>query len=111
MDAQYMNAVSIVKSNCGQNAVEIAGSFSRNAIIRRATQVNAAGTQFRVGYMIEGTHTTIKWSAWATFDGSFDPSTLYRLMLGYINPYPQWYNKITAWKKQATDAEILEAWT
>lgn len=109
MDAQYMNAVSIVKSNCGQNAVEIAGSFSRNAIIQRFTQVNSAGTQFRVGYMIDGTHTTIQWSSWTAFDGSFGPSTLYRLMLGFHNPYPQWFNKITVWKKQATDAEILEA--
>ena len=59
--------------------------------------------------MIEGTHTAIQWSAWVNFDGSFDPSTLYRLMLGYNNDYPMWFNKITAWKKQCTDAEILEA--
>lgn len=83
--------------------------WPRNAIIRRVTQVNTAGTQFRVGYMIEGTHTTIQWSAWTNYDSSFNPSTLYRLMLGYNNAYPMWFNKITAWKKQATDAEILEA--
>lgn len=84
-------------------------SWPRNAIIRRVTQVNTSGTQYRVGYMIEGTHTTIQWSAWANYDGSFNPTTLYRLMLGYGTAYPMWYNKITVWKKQVTDAEILEA--
>lgn len=83
--------------------------WPRNSIIRRITQVNTAGTQFRVGYMIEGTHTTIQWRAWMNYDGSFDPSTLYRLMLGYGNPYPMWFNKITAWKEQVSDARILEA--
>ena len=100
----------IVRSNDGIFGVAIPDvPWSRNVIIRRVTQVNTAGTQFRVGYMIEGTHTAIQWSVWVAFDGSFDPSTLYRLMLGYNNPYPMWFNKITAWKKQVTDAEILEA--
>jgi len=36
-------------------------------------------------------------------------STLYRLMLGYNNAYPMWFNKITAWKEQVSDARILEA--
>lgn len=85
--------------------------FPRNTIITRVTQVNTAGTQYRVGYMIEGTHTTIQWSSWGNYDGSFSPSTLYRLMLGLNTPYPIWFNKITVWKEQATDAEILEAWT
>ena len=84
-------------------------AWNRSAIIRRVTQVNTAGTQFRVGYMIEGTHTAIQWSSWRAFDGSFNPSTLYRLMLGYNNAHPMWFSRITAWKKQATDAEILEA--
>ena len=59
--------------------------------------------------MIEGTHTAIQWSSWVNYDGSMNPSTLYRLMLGYNNAYPMWFNKITAWRKQVTDAEILEA--
>ena len=83
--------------------------WPRNSIIRRITQVNTAGTEFRVGYMIEGTHTAIQWSSWAAFDGGFGPSTLYRLMLGYNNAYPMWYNKITIWKEQVSDARILEA--
>lgn len=84
-------------------------AWARNATLRCVTQVNTAGTQFRVGYMIEGTHTAIQWSAWTAFDGSFNPSTLYRLMLGYNNVYPIWFNKITAWRKQVSDAEIMEA--
>lgn len=91
-------------------------AWPRNAVIQRFTQVNTAGTRFRVGYMIEDTHTTIQWShpsedstTWAAFDGSFNPSTLYRFMLGYNNPYPMWFNKITAWKRQVPVAE-LEAW-
>ena len=84
-------------------------TLTRGDVVRFFVQVNTAATQFRVGYMIEGTHTTIQWSAWSAFDGSFNPSTLYRLMLGYNNAYPMWINKITAWKKQASDAEILEA--
>ena len=97
------------RASDGKTSVVSGGTWPRSAIICRITQVNTAGTQFRVGYMIEGTHTAIQWSAWVAYDGSFDPSTLYRLMLGYNNPHPMWYNKIAAWKKQATDAEILEA--
>ena len=85
------------------------GELQRNSIIKHIVQVNTAGTQFRVGYMIEGTHTAIQWGPWLAFDGSFNPSTLYRLMLSCNNPYPMWFNKITAWKEQVTDAEILEA--
>ena len=59
--------------------------------------------------MIEGTHTTIQWGSWANYDGSFNPSSLYRLMLGYNNPYPMWFNKIAVWKEQVSDARILEA--
>ena len=83
--------------------------WSRNSVILRVTQVNTVGTQFRVGYMIEGTHTAIQWSSWANYDGSFNPSTLYRLMLGFNNAYPMWFNKVTAWKEQVSDARILEA--
>ena len=83
--------------------------WPRNSIIRRFTQVNTAGTRFRVGYMIEGTHTTIQWGSWVAFDGSFNPSTLYKLMLGYNNAYPMWFNKIAVWNKQMDDAAILEA--
>lgn len=99
----------LVRAYDKTNSSAISTTWSRNFITRRITQVNTAGTQFRVGYMIEGTNTSIQWSAWVNFDGSFNPSTLYRLMLGYNNAYPMWFNKITAWKKQATDAEILEA--
>ena len=91
------------------SGILINNPWPRNSIIRRVTQVNTAGTQYRVGYMIEGTDTAIQWSAWVNFDGSFNPSTLYRLMLGYANAYPMWYNKITAWKEEVSDARILEA--
>lgn len=84
-------------------------AWPRNSIINRVTQVNTAGTQFRVGYMIEGTHTAIQWGSWVAFDGSFNPSTLYRLLLGYNNAYPMWYNKIAVWKEQVSDERILEA--
>ncbi len=93
----------------GTNYVRQTATWERNYIIRRVTQVNTAGTQFRVGYTIEGTHTTIQWSSWVNYDGSMNPCTLYRLMLGYNNPYPLWFNKIAVWKKQCTDAEIMEA--
>lgn len=93
----------------GGNYPAKAGAWSRNAIMRLCTQVNTAGTQFRVGYMIEGTHTAIQWSSWVAFDGSFGPSTLYRLMLGYNNAYPMWFSRITAWKEQVSDDRILEA--
>lgn len=102
------NAV-VHRSYDGATDINRTGAWPRNSIIRRVTQVNTAGTHFRIGYMIEGTNTAIQWSSWQVYDGSFDPSTLYRLMLGYNNPYPMWFNKIAVWKKQATDAEILEA--
>lgn len=100
----------IVRSNDETTTAQFDNvAFSRNSIIRRITQVNTAGTQFRVGYMIEGTHTTIQWGSWVNFDSSFNPSTLCRLMLGFNNSYPMWFNKIVAWKKQASDTEIMEA--
>lgn len=106
----------IVRAHDGGSAANKGGSWSRNAVVQRFTQVNEAGTRFRVGYVIEGTYTAIQWShasedstTWATFDGSFNPSTLYRLMLGYNNSYPMWFNKITVWKREVPVAE-LEAW-
>ena len=101
--------VAISRAYDGTTSVIALATWPRDSIIRRVTQVNTAGTRFRVGYMIEGTHTAIQWSSWANYDGSFNPSTHYRLLLGFNNVYPMWFNKITAWKKQATDAEILEA--
>ena len=106
----------VVRSSDGTVGVQKDAAWPRNAIIKRFLHVNTAGNRFRVGYMLEGTHTTIQWShpsedstTWAVFDGSFNPSTLYRFMLGYNNPYPMWFNKMTAWKRQVPTAE-LEAW-
>lgn len=99
----------IVQSADGYSWRELTQTWSRNSIIRRVTQVNTSGTQYRVGYMIEGTHTAIQWSSWSNFDGSFNPSTLYRLMLGYNNQRPMWFNKITAWREQVSDDRILAA--
>lgn len=103
------SSVGKTTSTDGTSYPSLSHEWSRNSIIRRVTQVNTAGTQFRVGYMIEGVHITVQWSAWANFDGSFNPSTIYRLMLGYNNAYPMWFNKIAVWGKECTDAEILEA--
>lgn len=86
-------------------------SWPRNSIIILFLQVNTSGTQFRVGYIIEGTHTVIQWSAWSAYDGSFDPSTLYRLMIGYNNAYQMWLNKLAVWKRQVSDAELLEVFS
>ena len=99
-----------MKSDCSSSAASaILSVWSRNSIFCRVVQVNTAGTQFRVGYMIEGTHTVIQWGSWTTYDGNFTVSTLFKLMLGYNNAYPMWYSKIAVWGKQCTDAEILEA--
>lgn len=84
-------------------------TWPRNSIINRITQVSADGTRFRVGCMIEGTQTTIQWSPWVNYDSSFNPSTLYRLMLGYNNAYPMWFSRIAVWNKQMDDSAILEA--
>lgn len=102
------NAV-VHRSYDGATNINRTASWPRNSIIDRVTQVNTAGTHFRIGYMIEGTNTTIQWSSWQVYDGSFNPSTLYHLMLGYNNPYPMWFNKIAVWNKQVDDAAILEA--
>lgn len=105
----YKTTAGRFSTNDGTSQVFIAAEWPANTPITIVAQVNTAVTQYRVGYMIEGTHTTIQWSEWRAFDGSFNPSTLYRLMLGFNNPYPMWYNKITAWKEQVSDARILEA--
>jgi len=102
----FVQVVTAFDGTTGKSSTIV--TWPRNSIIRRVTQVNIAGTQFRVGYMIEGTHTTIQWSSWQAYDGSFDPSTLYRLMLGYANPYPMWFNKIAVWNTQVDDATILK---
>lgn len=118
----YDNGAGIKRVAAAKDGVTTAYSpgdtWPRNAVIQRFTQVNTAGTRFRVGYMIEGTNTTIQWShpsenstTWAVFDGSFNPSTLYRLMIGYSNPYPMGTNKIAVWKRQVSDAELLEVFS
>ena len=99
----------IINSYDGVSYRTFDSEWPRNSIIRRVTQVNTAGTQYRVGYMIEGTHATIQWSSWVNYDGSFGPSTLYRLMLGYNNVYPMWFSRISVWKEQVSDERILEA--
>lgn len=102
----------IVGSFCGGSGYNtLTSAWNRNAIVLRFLQVNSDVTQFRVGFMIEGVHMTIQWSRWVNYDGSYDPSTIYRLMLGYNNAYPMWFNKITAWKEEVDDSRILEAWT
>ena len=101
----------IVQSYDGSNTANKASTWPENIILRQVVQVNTAGTQFRVGYMIEGTHTTIQWGSWAAYDSSFNPSTLYRLMLGYNNPYYMGFNKIACWKRQVSDAELLEVFS
>ena len=107
---QGFSGMYIVRARDGSTTAGVsANQSSRNFIINRVTQVNTAGTQFRVGYMIEGTHTAIQWGPWVAYDGSFDPSTLYRLMLGRDNAQPMWFNKIAVWNKQMDDAAILEA--
>lgn len=109
--------LTIIHATDGANYASKVSSWSSNAVIQRFVQVNTAGTRFRVGYMIEGTHTTIQWShtgdssTWAAYDGSFNPSTLYRLMIGYNNPYPMWLNKLAVWKRQVSDAELLEVFS
>ncbi len=105
------NNISIIRvyDSGGASISRMSSVWARNSVVRTALQVNTTGTQFRVGYMIEGTHTTIQWSSWVAYDGSFDPSTLYRLMLCYNNPYPMWFNKIAVWKEEVSDARILEA--
>lgn len=105
----FVGTVRLCASFDGTALASVDGGWPRNAIIRRVTQVNTAGTQFRVGYIIEGTHTSIQWDSWVAFDGSFNPSTLYRLMLGYNNAYPMWFSRITAWPEEVSDARILEA--
>lgn len=105
----YKTTAGRFATNDGTSQIFIATEWPANTPITIVAQVNTAVTQYRVGYMIEGTHTTIQWSAWANYDGSFNPSTLYRLMLGYNNPYPMWFNKITAWKEQVSDDRILAA--
>lgn len=92
-------------------------TWSRDNIFKSVVQINSSGNRFRSGYMIEGIHTAMQWShpgedsaTWAAYDGSYNPTDLYRLIFGYLNTYPMWLNKLTTWKLQLSDAEILEAW-
>lgn len=98
----------IVRSYDGVNVRTIQDSWLRGDTVIQFVQVNVAGTQFRVGYIKEGTHINIQWSGWTIFDGSFNPSTLYKLMLGYNNIYPMWHDTIALWNKRIDDTTLLK---
>lgn len=82
-------------------------AWARYAVVIRILQVNTDGTQYRLGYVIEGTHTTIQWGSWVAFDGSFGPSTLFKLMLGYNNIYPMWFSHIIMYRAQIADSKLI----
>jgi len=99
----------------GTTYVSQTSAWDRGITVLRFTQINTAGTRLRIGYVIVGIHTTIQWShssedssTWAVYDGSFNPSTLYKLMLGLNNIYPMWHDTIALWDKQIDDATLLK---
>ena len=84
-------------------------AWSRGDVLQFFPQVQTGGTQMRLGYKTSAAE-SITWGDLATYYGSFGPdTTLDKLMLGFGNPYPMWFNKIAVWNKQMDDAAILEA--
>jgi len=97
--------------NDGTNTATVPlAAWARGAVLDFFPQVLTSATQMRVGYRVSSA-AEITWGTAATYDGSFGPdAVLLRLMNGYVNAYPQWFSKITAWKQQVSDDVLLGAW-
>ena len=76
----------IVGANDGATTALLAGTWNTGERHLKVVQVNAAGTQFRVGNRKLGAESTVTFGSWATFDGSFNPLTHLRAGLGAIVP-------------------------
>lgn len=92
----------------GVQSASINAAWLRNEGSIKVAQINAAGTQLRAGVYRVGIDTSITWSNWSNFDGSFNPTTLYKLVFGFSNIYPLWHDTIAIWNKQIDDATLLK---
>jgi hypothetical protein len=102
----YIDSSGTLKSSDGTNTatVTIIGGIARNDILTGIIETNAAGTQFRVGY-IKNSETAVTYGTWATFVGSFSPLLYERV--GYLNTIPMWFIAAQNWQRSGlTFAEI-----
>lgn len=98
----------IVGSTDGTTFLEsVSTPWARNERHLKIVQTNTAGTQFRVGNLRIGIDSSIQWSSWAAFDGSFDPLTYLRYMLN--TTVPMWMRQVQLWSDgEVADSEILK---
>lgn len=87
------------------------GTWNRGEIHLKVVQTGVTGEYFRVGnkrYTSAGEEidSTIQWSSWTAFDGSFDPLDYLRIALN--NTVPMWLKGLEVWDKAATETEILK---
>lgn len=99
--------VQIVRATDGTSYPNVRGTWSRGGTHLRFLQVESTGLRFRVGYYIVGVSSSIIWGGWSAYDGSFGPSTIYKLMLGFTT-IPLWHDTIAIWNKQIDDATLLK---
>lgn len=100
----------IIQSFDGTTAISLTANnepWSRNERHIKVVQMNITGTQFRAGNLRIGIDSSIQWSSWAAFDGSFDPLTYLRYMLN--NTVPMWMRQVQLWSAgEVAEAEILK---
>jgi hypothetical protein len=90
---------------------EITGVWDAGEYHLKLVQISEDGTQFRVGnkrYSSEGVaiDSTIVWSSWTTYDGSFDPLTYLRF--GYSITVPIGIKMFQQWDELVDDAVLIK---
>lgn len=98
----------LISSNDGTAPIDTIGTWGHFSIIRRVLQTNMNDLLYRVGYAIEGIHTSIQWSEWKAYDGGFTTSSAARIMLN-TSDYPVWYNKVFLFSGVVSDTTIRYA--
>ena len=91
----------------GASSLRVENTWQRGDIHIKLVQTNSTGTQYRVGNLQIGIDSSVQWSAWANFDGSFNPVTYLRFMV--INSVPMWMRQVQLWSDGEVDeSEILK---
>jgi hypothetical protein len=109
----FLGSPRIVRAYDGETlSGVISGSWDRKEIHLKVVETNTNGTQFRVGNKrytedMVAIDSNMVWSAWTTYDGSFNPETY--LKLAYGSTVPLWFKQIQVWSEgERPEADIVE---
>jgi len=96
----------IGNSSDSTNYPALNGTWSANEYHLKIVQTNSAGTKFRVGNKRLTIDSAIQWSAWSTYDGSFNPLT--HLRAAFNGTVPMHLKNIQTWDRPVPDATITD---